>query len=498
MGSELLSTMAALSAALLVVLAARGPLRRRFGARVGYALWLLPPAAVLASLMPAPVRTIEWSTVAVGSLADPAPAVADVVASTVLPPPGIALWLLGAAVLLLAHCVRQQRFVGALQATAAAPDGLARSAAITAPLAIGLWRPRVVVPVDFERRYDPTQQALMLAHERAHIAAGDLPAQALALLVACLAWWNPLAWWSLRAFRHDQELACDARLLEAHRDQRRAYAESLLLAQLHGERLAAPLACHWPTGHPLKERIAMLTRPQPSARRRRAGFFAIASAAVALGGTVWASQPAQVVGAEPDTYAVRVLLSRPGQPPLLPTVMVREGETAGIRSDGTEISLRVSEGSDGVLLLASELRQDGKLVGTPSVGMKRGEPATIAIDGQDGYALTFWVQRASTPPAAAATGSAPADVRTPPRYPADAMKAGIEGVVEVSFEVDATGVVRDPQIVSAEPPGVFDHAALAAVRGWWLNPTQFEQPLPARMQVPIRFELDDSASAPQG
>ena len=52
-------------------------------------------------------------------------------------------------------------------------------------------------------------------------------------------------------------------------------------------------------------------------------------------------------------------------------------------------------------------------------------------------------------------------------------------------------VVRNPRVLHSEPPGVFDEAALAAVRGWWLNPQNQPQPLPASMQTPIRFELRD-------
>ena len=43
----------AAGAAILLVLALRAPARRRFGARLTYALWLLPPLAAAATLLPA-------------------------------------------------------------------------------------------------------------------------------------------------------------------------------------------------------------------------------------------------------------------------------------------------------------------------------------------------------------------------------------------------------------------------------------------------------------
>ena len=40
---------------------------------------------------------------------------------------------------------------------------------------------------------------------------GDLWANAAALLLLAVQWFNPFAWRAIRAFRFDQEAACDAR-----------------------------------------------------------------------------------------------------------------------------------------------------------------------------------------------------------------------------------------------------------------------------------------------
>ncbi|MBK8066252.1 MAG: TonB family protein [Rhodanobacteraceae bacterium] len=485
-----------LSLALLLVWSLRHPLRRWCGARVAYGLWLLPPAALVAALLPAPVRVVSWAPLAsIGEFAAPGAAAAE--AGWRFADLAPALWAAGVLVALAWHWLAQRRFLAALRLRNC--EGVARSAAVAAPMAIGLLRPRIVLPEDFEARYPPEAQALMLAHERAHLAAGDLPAQALATLVACACWPNPLAWWALRAFRHDQELACDARLLESRPAQRRPYADALLQAQLAGERLPAPLGCHWPTGHPLKERIAML-KHLPHTRLRRRGQAAMLVLALAFGGGVWATQAPVTVSAEAPTYAVRLLLSRPGHAPLMPSLLVRAGERAGIRSDDAELELQVSDGGDGMVYLQTELRLDGRLAGTPAIAMKTGEPGTVRIGSgvSDGIELTFWVSPQKRAPTASSPAGALADVRPPPRYPAQAMRDGIEGEVRVEFDVDATGVVRNPRILSAQPVGVFEEAVLTAVRGWWLNPQNQAQPLPASMQMPIHFRLDEDDLAPAG
>ncbi len=55
-------------------------------------------------------------------------------------------------------------------------------------------------------------------------------------------------------------------------------------------------------------------------------------------------------------------------------------------------------------------------------------------------------------------------------YPAQARDQGIEGYVVVEFRVDADGATRDAQVVEAQPPGVFEAAALRAVGRYKYKP----------------------------
>lgn len=54
-------------------------------------------------------------------------------------------------------------------------------------------------------------------------------------------------------------------------------------------------------------------------------------------------------------------------------------------------------------------------------------------------------------------------VKVEPIYPRRAQSRGIEGWVLLSFTVNETGSVTDPVVIDAEPAGVFDSAAVAAV-----------------------------------
>ena len=286
----------AASAAMLLVLMLRKPVRARFGAQVGYGLWAAVPIAAAAAFAPRPVAgtaidPIVLSAVAAGGRMVPqalagAPSLAGLL---------LAAWVAGvmAAGFLLAS--RQARFVTALGRlepfSAARPDVLRAQHDDVGPAVVGALRPRIVTPRDFEARFDAAERQVILAHEAAHLARGDARTNALAAVAQCLCWFNPLAHLAGWLLRIDQELACDAAVLGQMPAARRLYAEVLLKTQLAHQ--ALPLGCHWPSrsAHPLKERIVMLKAPLPHAARRTLGVAAVAALSLGAACAAWAANP---------------------------------------------------------------------------------------------------------------------------------------------------------------------------------------------------------------
>jgi TonB family protein len=160
------------------------------------------------------------------------------------------------------------------------------------PAVVGVLRPRIVTPSDFEARFAADERELILAHEGVHLRRGDAAVNALACAVQCLCWFNPLAHLAARLMRIDQELACDARVIGRFPQARRTYAELLLKTQIAAQPL--PLGCHWPPGarHPLKQRIAMLKSPLPEAAMRGVGGAVAAAFTLGAGSLAWAASPA--------------------------------------------------------------------------------------------------------------------------------------------------------------------------------------------------------------
>jgi TonB family protein len=78
-----------------------------------------------------------------------------------------------------------------------------------------------------------------------------------------------------------------------------------------------------------------------------------------------------------------------------------------------------------------------------------------------------------------------------PEYPAGALARGIKGHVDVEFTVNAAGRVEQPRIVAAEPKGVFDSAALAAVQ----RRRYADDPARAPQVVQERFDFQPPRAA---
>ncbi|MBD7988207.1 energy transducer TonB [Luteimonas sp. Sa2BVA3] len=73
----------------------------------------------------------------------------------------------------------------------------------------------------------------------------------------------------------------------------------------------------------------------------------------------------------------------------------------------------------------------------------------------------------------------------PPRYPSLALSRKMEGSVQVAFTILADGAVGDTRVIGADPPGVFDRSALAAVGGYRFEPPGRSMP----SVVTVRFSL---------
>ena len=174
----------------------------------------------------------------------------DIIQNTTLPgrgtpfPATTVIWLAGVVICLAVFTVSYIRarrtFRTAVPVTAGpAADWLAahplrrrvslrRSDTVSAPLTYGVLRPVILLPAAMDGADEKTL-SFVLTHEMAHIQRFHAVAKLIFAAVACLHWFNPLAWAMLVLAGRDMEICCDqavARPLDG--EARKDYARTLL------------------------------------------------------------------------------------------------------------------------------------------------------------------------------------------------------------------------------------------------------------------------------
>lgn len=192
-----------------------------------------------------------------------------------------AVWAVGVAVLAVRGIVGYIKLKRHVALACKTSDGCYGGACVTAPFTLGILRPRVYLPNDLQ---GAARQAVLL-HEQTHIRRRDPLTKPLFYAVACLHWFNPLAWLAFCTFERDMEAACDEAAVRGRPlPERNAYCESLLHFAVQGRSIPGSLAFGQGS---VKERIVHLLHY----RRLGAGALAVCAAVVGLSVTACMVRP---------------------------------------------------------------------------------------------------------------------------------------------------------------------------------------------------------------
>ena len=152
-----------------------------------------------------------------------------------------AIWLCGAAALILYTAVSYFRLRRKLATAVRLEDDIYQSDEIQSPFVMGLFDPRIYLPFHLP----PQDIPYVIAHEQTHIRRGDFWWKPLGLALVMVHWFNPFMWVAYIVLCRDIELACDEAVIRAMKnEQRAAYSQALLSCSLrsHHAVSACPLA----------------------------------------------------------------------------------------------------------------------------------------------------------------------------------------------------------------------------------------------------------------
>lgn len=150
---------------------------------------------------------------------------------------------------------------------------------LRSPCLYGLWKPRIYLPEDIGAIADSNQLTHILIHELIHYKRKDLWFNSLWALSVGMHWYNPLVWLSVRMMKADQEVACDASVLEALGEREAlSYGMTLLMLSRSFSQQPSPrinLSHFGDNKYEAKRRMMMITK-------FKEGSYKLSAAAILL------------------------------------------------------------------------------------------------------------------------------------------------------------------------------------------------------------------------
>lgn len=88
------------------------------------------------------------------------------------------------------------------------------TAFLKSPIIVGLFNPRIYLPIHLISDFNTTDMRYMLLHELQHYRHKDALASYLMNFFGILYWCNPCVWYALKEMRNEREVACDTSVLK--------------------------------------------------------------------------------------------------------------------------------------------------------------------------------------------------------------------------------------------------------------------------------------------
>ena len=149
------------------------------------------------------------------------------------------------------------------------------SSLLRTPVAIGFFKPLILVPAALFLQVDPRQLESIIAHELIHIRRHDQLVSLFQGVAEALFFYHPCVWWISKQIRTEREFAADAAVIDAFAEDRVVYATAL--ANLEEIRVAghdAPSLAAAADGGNLMKRIERILQNKTEIRRVNSAWSA--------------------------------------------------------------------------------------------------------------------------------------------------------------------------------------------------------------------------------
>ncbi|HBL83457.1 MAG: peptidase M56 BlaR1 [Clostridiales bacterium GWF2_38_85] len=134
------------------------------------------------------------------------------------------VWIIGFCAAFLTQLFLYITTMAAIKDSVHIRDNIYISKKIDSPAVYGIFRPKIILP----QNVNESDMEFIFLHENTHIRRLDNLVRFIAVLTACLHWFNPITWICLKYFLIDNEIACDERVLKhCGEEKRKSYATAI-------------------------------------------------------------------------------------------------------------------------------------------------------------------------------------------------------------------------------------------------------------------------------
>lgn len=335
------------------------------------------------------------------------------------------------------------------------------SRVISTPVLIGWIRPVILLPLAVATGFPATQVELILAHELAHLRRLDPLANLFQVVVETMHFYHPVVRWISREVRNEREICCDRLALTISGGSRREFIT--VLAELGDLRMQHETLLLAASGGVLLDRaqqMMMLPGRQVSDARRSGHLAAVLLGAVlvVLALQLQWTQAHLRRGMDASMKQLQALVAGMKVP-----LANRAADIPGLDLAAMQF------GSIRLPTPALKAAVAPPLLSLGVANLPRAHTWSVTDVQPDRPApLSLHMNPVTSGSSLSDAAPVPVHVRQPV-YPQLALQRGIEGQVVVEFSLASDGGVIDLRLVKATPAGVFDQAALEAMRGWRYN-----------------------------
>lgn len=355
---------------------------------------------------------------------------------------------------------------------------------ISSPVLIGWIRPVILLPMAVVSGFPVSQIELILAHELAHLRRWDPLANLFQVALETVHFYHPVVRWISRDVSNEREICCDQLALALGGGSRREFVTVLAgLGDLRERQSSLLLAVN---GGALLDRVQLMMLPgKQVAQARKAAHVVALVLGAALVILTLRLQSIQARVNDGVDSAIRQFkaLVLPASVPLATSAMAWQVPDL----------LQIPVGT--IKLIAAQAESDSRVLPLKPVALPT--QATIPrLDLKSGQLDAQLLKVPLLVAASVATIASPTPIQVrQPIYPQAALSRGIEGDVVVEFSLGSDGSVHDLRLISSTPAGVFDQAALDAMRFW-----KYAMPVAAattRYRQTVSFALNGARSGRQ-